>query len=198
MFPDRALLLISAPQPTETDQSSAAIASTTLDRTRSSRLHWQDQRKEEIQDPVSSVLSQPDRSEMVEFSKLIKFLNVEKHGLYDSNSRRTRIFNLIVILAVLNLTLVALPQYIFLGLEKHIYLISWSGIVGILWLLTPLFHRINSDVAFFYFIFTAWFGFVVQGYITGSSLGSHYYLLMSPLSILYFSSRRWIIAFLCT
>ena len=86
---------------------------------------------------------------MVEFSKLIKFLNVGKHGLYDSHSRRTRIFNLIVILAVLNLTLVALPQYIFLGLEKHIYLISWSGLVGILWLLTPLFHRITAMWHFF-------------------------------------------------
>jgi adenylate cyclase len=127
-----------------------------------------------------------------------KILNIGNSGLDEATRRKVRIFNGFIFVVVLNTLLIVLPQYMALGWSQHKYLITWTWIMAISFALTPLFYRFGPSVPYFYFSFAGWLGFVVQGYITGNSLGSHFYLLVAPTALLFFGATRWRVSLLTT
>ncbi|WP_168991725.1 MULTISPECIES: adenylate/guanylate cyclase domain-containing protein [Mesorhizobium] len=112
------------------------------------------------------------------------------------SSRHLRALNVFVTLVVLS-TIFVIGQSLFrLGFAKHHALILWASFILFMWALTPLSNRFGEVVATTYFVGVSWIGFVVQGYIAGSSLGSHYFLLAAPAVSISLGSKRMLIAIL--
>ncbi|WP_292171716.1 adenylate/guanylate cyclase domain-containing protein [Mesorhizobium sp.] len=129
-----------------------------------------------------------------QLQNLIAFGTVGK----DSASRRhLKALNVFVALVVAS-TMFVLWEFCRLGFYEHRLLILWGTFTLFMWAITPMFNRFGEVVSSTYFCAVSWVGFVVQGYIAGSSLGAHYFFLTAPLILITLGSRRVFFSLLLT
>lgn len=126
---------------------------------------------------------------------LIAFGTVGKDS---ASRRRLRALNVFVALTVVSTVFVISWTFCRLGFYEHRTLILWATFVLFMWSITPLLNRSGEIVATTYFCTVTWVGFVVLGYIAGSSLGSHYFFFATPVVLVSLGSRRVIFSLFLT
>ncbi|MER8434739.1 adenylate/guanylate cyclase domain-containing protein [Mesorhizobium caraganae] len=112
-------------------------------------------------------------------------------------SRHLKALNVFVVLVVLS-TIFVLLQFILVDFYSHKRLIFLASFVLFMWALTPLLNRFGEIVSTVYFCVVSWVGFVGQGYIAGSSLGSHYFFLAAPAVLISLGSKRLVLSLFLT
>jgi adenylate cyclase len=106
-----------------------------------------------------------------------------------SVSRRLRLLNVLSLVALLVSILFAI-RYMLIDWRQLYPLSLWASINGLLWSLTPTFNRFGNVIAAIYFGYTGIVGLTVFSYLSGSSAGVHYFLLVGPAMVLFIGSRN--------
>jgi adenylate cyclase len=106
-----------------------------------------------------------------------------------SVTRRLRLLNVLSLAALIASILFAI-RYALIDWRQLYPLSVWATTNGALWGITPLFNRYGNVVAAIYFGYTGIVGLTIFSYLSGSSAGVHYFLLVGPAMVLFIGSRN--------